>query len=104
MRTISEWNKYLEDLKRFRDMIYEGTKTTDGLYVKLEMEDCNIIWELLNSEANIVFNTPLGFNHRKLRIVILSMMENIQDMSGMLNVYVHDARKDFGLVILMCRK
>lgn len=65
MRTISDWNKYLEDLKRLRDMIYEGTKTTDGLCVKLEMEDCDIIWNLLNSEANKVFNTPLEFHYRK---------------------------------------
>lgn len=64
MRTISEWNKYIEDLKRLRDVIYEGTKTTEGLCVKLAMEDCDIIWNLLNSEANIVFSTPLDF-HRK---------------------------------------
>ena len=64
MKTISEWNKYLEDLKRLRDMIYEGTKTTEGLCVKLKMEDCDIIWNLLNSEADKVFSTPLDF-HRK---------------------------------------
>ena len=64
MRTISEWNKYLEDVKRLRDLIYNGTKTTDGLSVKLEMEDCDIIWDLLNDEANKVFSTPLEF-HRK---------------------------------------
>lgn len=64
MKTISEWNKYLEDLKRLRDMIFEGTKTTEGLCVKLKMKDCDIIWNLLNSEANKVFSTPLDF-HRK---------------------------------------
>ena len=64
MRTISEWNIYLEDLKRLRDMIYEGTKTTEGLCAKLTMEDCDIIWNLLNSEANVVFSTPLDF-HKK---------------------------------------
>lgn len=64
MRTISEWNKYLEDLKRLRDTFYNGTKTTDGLCVKLEMKDCDIIWDLLNSEVNTVFSTPLDF-HRK---------------------------------------
>ena len=61
MRTLGEWNKYLEDLKRLRDMIYKGTKTSEGLCVKLEMEDCDIIWDLLNSEANKVFSAPLDF-------------------------------------------
>ena len=65
MRTISDWNKYLEDLKRLRGVIYEGTKTTDGLCVKLEMEDCDIIWRLLSSEANKVVNTPLEFYQGK---------------------------------------
>jgi len=64
MRTISEWNKYLEDLKTLRDKIYEGTKTTDGLCIQLSMEDCDIIWELLSSEADEVFNTPLEFYMR----------------------------------------
>lgn len=41
-------------------------------------------------------------NTLKLRIITLSLMENIQGICGMLNVYVHDARKDFGLVIPMC--
>ncbi len=66
MRTIGEWNKYLEDLKRLRDEIYQGTKTTDGLTVTLSMEDCDIIWNLLSSEANKVFSTPLEFyKHQK---------------------------------------
>lgn len=65
MKTISEWNNYLEDLKRLRDTIYEGTKTTEGLCVKLTMEDCDIIWNLLNCEANKVFCTPLEFHNRK---------------------------------------
>ena len=64
MKTLSEWNKYLEDLKKLRDKIYEGTKTIDGLCIKLEMEECDIIWNLLNDEASKVFNTPLEF-HRK---------------------------------------
>ena len=64
MRTISAWNKYLKDLNRLRDKIYEGTKTTDGLCVQLSMEDCDIIWELLSSEVNEVFNTPLEFHMR----------------------------------------
>lgn len=64
MRTISEWNKYLEDLKTLRDKIYEGTKTTDGLCIQLSMEDCDIIWELLSSESDKVFNTPLEFYMR----------------------------------------
>lgn len=65
MRTISEWNKYLEDLKTLRDKIKEGTKTTDGLCIQLSMEDCDIIWELLSSEANKVFSTPLEFHHKE---------------------------------------
>lgn len=64
MRTISEWNKYLKDLKTLRDKIYEGTKTTDGLCIQLSMEDCDIIWELLSSEVNKVINTPLEFHMR----------------------------------------
>lgn len=64
MKTLSEWNDYLEDLKRLRDTIYEGTKTTDGLCTQLSMNDCDIIWTLLNSEANKVFNTPLEFHTR----------------------------------------
>ena len=48
-----------------RDKIKEGTKTTDGLCIQLSMEDCDIIWELLSSEANKVFNTPLEFHHRE---------------------------------------
>lgn len=63
--TIKEWNKYLEDLQRLKNMIYEGTKTTDGLCMKLGMEDCDIIWELLSSEVNKVLNTPLEFHHGK---------------------------------------
>lgn len=54
----------LEDLKTLRDKIYEGTKTTDGLCIQLSMEDCDIIWELLSSEADKVFNTPLEFYMR----------------------------------------
>ncbi len=65
MRTLSEWNDYLEDLKRLRDAIYEGTKTTDGLCIQLSMEDCDIIWNLLSSEANKVFSTPLELHTRK---------------------------------------
>ena len=37
----------------------------------------------------------------KLRTRTLSLMEATRDTCGMLNVYVHDARKDFGLVTLM---
>lgn len=36
----------------------------------------------------------------KLRTRTLSLMEAIRGTCGMLNVYVHDARKDFGLVTL----
>ncbi len=65
MKTLSEWNDYLEHLKQLRDRIYEGTKTTEGLCcAQLSMEDCDIIWDLLSREANTVFNTPLEF-HRK---------------------------------------
>lgn len=61
-KTLSEWNKYLEDIKRLRDLFYTGTKTTEGLNAKIEMEDCDIIWDLLNREANHVFSMPLDFS------------------------------------------
>ena len=61
MRTLSEWNKYLDDLKRLRDLIYEGKKTTDGLCVKLETEECDIIWRVLNSEVTKIVSIPLEF-------------------------------------------
>ena len=65
MKTLSEWSVYLENLKCLRDAIYEGTKTTDGLCIQLTMEDCDIIWDLLDREANIVSNTPLELHTKE---------------------------------------
>ncbi len=64
MRILREWNAYLENLKRMRDTIYEGTKTDDGLNIHLSKEECDIIWNLLSSEANRVFSTPLEMHTR----------------------------------------
>ena len=64
MRTISEWNNYLDNVKRLRDAIYYGMKSPEGIQIHLEKDECEIIWNLLNSEANVVFSTPLVF-HRK---------------------------------------
>lgn len=51
-----------------------------------------------------IINFAAKANILKLRNIILSLMENIRGICGMLNVYVHDARKDFGLVIQTYRK
>ncbi len=60
-KTLSEWNEYLEQLKDLRDRIYEGTKTTNGLCTQLSMEDCDILWTLVSSEANKVFGSQLDY-------------------------------------------
>lgn len=62
--TLSDWNKYFEDVKTLRDKIYEGTKTTNGLTIKLEMEDCDILWQLLTDEVDKIYNTPLEFRRK----------------------------------------
>lgn len=61
IKTLNEWNKYFEDITALRDKIYKGA---NGSPIKLEMEDCNIIWVLLTNEIEKIFNTPLEF-HRK---------------------------------------
>ena len=63
-RLLKEWNEYLETVKRLKDTIYAGTKNTEGLNLHLEMEDCDVIWELLSSEASAVYSTPLDFARR----------------------------------------
>ena len=62
---LAEWNKYRDDLIRLRDMIYEGTKTTKGLSVILEMEDCDILLELLNNEVCKVTSKQLDYKEKK---------------------------------------
>ena len=50
-RKLKEWNEYLDHLKELQDKIYEGTKTVNGLCIQLSMEECDILWDLVKSEA-----------------------------------------------------
>ena len=64
--TLHGWNKYSSDLVRLIDIFHEGTKTTDGLCLKLEMEDCDILFDLLNEECDKVLNRELDFTANRL--------------------------------------
>ncbi len=50
------------------------------------------------------YHFAVKVNTLKLRTITLSLMENTQVIGGMLNVYVHDVKKNLGSVIPMCRK
>ena len=64
---LAEWNKYRDDLIRLRDMIYKGTKTINGLSVILEMEDCDILWNLLRDEVCKVISKQLDYKDDVIR-------------------------------------
>ena len=64
MKTLSEWNEYLESLRRLREIMFEGTKIADGITVKLSKEDCINLWDLLGTEANKVSCSPLELRDR----------------------------------------
>ena len=65
-KTLSEWNEYYEALKRLRDVFHEGTKTTKGLCAQIAMEDCDIIFDLLVSECDKVYNRELDYTCNRL--------------------------------------
>lgn len=54
-KTLKEWQLYLDTCKGIRDRIYPLTKMNVGESQKVEIfhDEAEIIWDLLNSEANI---------------------------------------------------
>ena len=65
-KTLYEWNKYSSDLARLKDIFHEGTKTIKGLSLTLEMEDCDILFDLLSEECDKVLNGKLDFTANRL--------------------------------------
>lgn len=69
MKTLNQWNEYLEDLNTLRDRICENYEKNYGSardenvcsMMKLSKKDCDILTTLLSSAANKVVNTPLVF-------------------------------------------
>lgn len=87
MKTLRDWNQYLDDLKRLRDLFYKGTTDeSEGLHIDITKEDCNIIWNLLSSKANQVISTPLEFHEpvlpAKQRFIVNGMTYPSAEANG----------------------
>ena len=54
-RTLKEWQTYLDTLKELRDRFYPLTKMNvdESQNIEILHDEAEIIWDLLNSEANI---------------------------------------------------